>query len=207
MEEILSFYYDDNARNLHNMVDSILFKLKFDVDNEDFYSLANEIFVEVLNKYDNSQSFDVFLYSCLMNKFKSEMTRMNRKKRKTLIKLKEKDEKGNEIIIERIIQDDSLDRNITSDDGIPLSDGTTLGETIAGGFNMEREIFKEDEEEYSQKMLIYLSRLSNMQRDVLNMIVEGYMPDEIRQKLHITARQYADCNAAIHSYRNIYALF
>ena len=38
-------------------------KLKFDVDNEDFYSLSNEIFVDVLNRYDNQKDFDGFLYS------------------------------------------------------------------------------------------------------------------------------------------------
>ena len=65
------------------MVDKILFKLKFtDVDNEDFYSLANEIFVDVLKRYDKKQDFNGFLYSCLCNKFKTEMTRRNREKRK-----------------------------------------------------------------------------------------------------------------------------
>lgn len=63
------------------MVDQILFKLRFDVDNEDFYSLANEIFVDVLRRYDGMQDFNGFLYSCLTNKFKTEMTRRNRQKR------------------------------------------------------------------------------------------------------------------------------
>ena len=82
MEKMINFYYNDNAKRLHEMVDKILFKLKFyDVDHEDFYSLANEIFVDVIKRYDKNRSFDNFLYSCLMNKFKTEMTRRNRKKR------------------------------------------------------------------------------------------------------------------------------
>ena len=53
MEKILNTYYANNAKKLHIMVDKILFKLRFtDVDNEDFYSLANEIFVDVIKRYD-----------------------------------------------------------------------------------------------------------------------------------------------------------
>ncbi len=82
MEQILNDYYKDEAKKLHNIVDKILFKLRFNVDNEDFYSLANEVFADVLRRYDNNQDFDGFLYSCLTNKFKTEMTRRNREKRK-----------------------------------------------------------------------------------------------------------------------------
>ena len=60
MEEILNAYYVDNARKLHGVVDRIL--LKFgglsDKDTDDFYSLANEVFVDVMNQYDASQPFE-----------------------------------------------------------------------------------------------------------------------------------------------------
>ena len=66
------------------MVDKVL--LKFgglsNKDLDDFYSLANEVFVNVMQRYDDSQPFDAFLYSCLLNKIKTEMTRRNREKRK-----------------------------------------------------------------------------------------------------------------------------
>ena len=81
MEKIINSYYKNNAKKLHSMVDKILVKLRFDVNHEDFYSLSNEIFVDVLKRYDNKQDFDGFLYSCLINKFKTEMTRRNRYKR------------------------------------------------------------------------------------------------------------------------------
>ena len=73
MEAIINAYYSKDAKKLHKMVDKILIKLKFNVDNEDFYSLANEIFVDVIKRYDNSKSFDGCLYSCLMHKFKTEI--------------------------------------------------------------------------------------------------------------------------------------
>lgn len=69
MEQILNIYYVDNAKKLRRMVDKIL--LKFgglsDKDLDDFYSLANEVFVDVIKRYDSSQIFETFLYSCLLN--------------------------------------------------------------------------------------------------------------------------------------------
>ena len=63
MEKIIVSYYENNAKKLHAMIDKILFKLKFNVDNDDFYSLGNEIFLDVINRYNGKQSFDGFLYS------------------------------------------------------------------------------------------------------------------------------------------------
>ena len=49
-ESILEDYYSDNARKLHKVVDKILVKFGglSDKDKDDFYSLANEVFVDVM---------------------------------------------------------------------------------------------------------------------------------------------------------------
>ena len=84
MDKILFAYYSDNAKKLHKTVDKIL--LKFgglsNKDMDDFYSLANEVFVDVMKRYDGSQTFEGFLYSCLSNKIKTEITKRNREKRR-----------------------------------------------------------------------------------------------------------------------------
>ena len=181
MDIIINSYYENNAKKLHKMVDKVLFKLKFDVDNEDFYSLANEIFVDVIKRYDKSQDFDGFLYSCLINKFKTEMTRRNRQKRKG-------------------------DNNSISID-TPIGDGNfTIGDTIASKSTIEKEFFEEREESYSKEMCRYLGRLSNLQKEVLRLISIGFMPSEILEELHINKKMYDDCYNAIHSYRNISVL-
>ena len=185
MDKILSTYYSNNAKKLHKVVDKIL--LKFggisNKDLDDFYSLANEVFVDVIKRYDGSQSFDGFLYSCLLNKIKTEMTRRNREKRKA-------------------------DRmSISIDTPIGDDDNSTIGDMIAADFTIEKELFEKDEEGYSRKMLLYLSRLSNLQKEVLRLNIAGYLPGEIREELHISEKQYADCYAAIHSYRNVSVLF
>ena len=65
-ESEINSYFADGAKKLHKMVDEILYRLGFfNVNNEDYYSLAHEIFTNILENYDDSQSFKGFLYSCL----------------------------------------------------------------------------------------------------------------------------------------------
>ncbi len=185
MEQILLTYYADNAKKLHQLVDKIL--LKFgglsDKDMDDFYSLANEVFIDAMKRYDNIQSFDGFLYSCLLNKIKTEMTKRNREKRKA-------------------------DRmSISIDMCISDSENFTLKDIIADNFDIEREIFENREEKYNKKALLYLNRLSDIQKKVLKLIIIGYSPYEIKKILHISEKQYLDCHRAIHSYRNTSVLF
>ena len=185
MEQIVYSYYENNAAKLRKIVDRIL--LKFggisDKDIHDFYSLANEVFIDVMRRYDNSQSFDAFLYACLLNKIKSEMTRRNREKRKA-------------------------DRmSISIDTPIGEDENSTIGDMIADECTIEKELFEKNEEGYSKRMLLYLSRLSNLQKEVLRLNIAGYVPGEIREELHISEKQYADCFSAIHSYRNVSILF
>lgn len=179
MEAIIVTYYGNNAKKLRNMIDSILFKLKFNVDNEDFYSLGNEIFVDVLKRYDGKQDFDGFLYSCLVKKFKTEMTRRNRYKR----------------------QADRL--AISFDTPIGEDESSTLSDVVADPNTVEKRLFEEETEAYSDEMQQYLSRLSILQREVLRLISIGFEPNEILTELHINKKQYEDCYNAIHSYRNI----
>ena len=185
MEQILNSYYENNAKKLHIVVDKILSKFGgiSNKDLDDFYSLANEVFVDVMKRYDKSQSFDGFLYSCLSNKIKTEMTRRNREKRKA-------------------------DRmSISIDTPIGETENMTIGDLITDDFSIEKELFDKSEEGYSKKMLLYLSRLSYLQKEILRLSAAGYFPNEIREELHITNKQYSDSVNAIHSYRNVSVLF
>lgn len=181
MDKILITYYANNAQKLHKVVDKIL--LKFgglsDKDLDDFYSLANEVFVDVMRKYNNNQPFDAFLYSCLLNKIKTEITRRNREKRKA-------------------------DRmSISIDTPIGDDENSTVGDMIAGDFSIEKELFDKNKDGYSNKTMQYLSRLSPVQKEVLRLSMAGYLPNEIREELHISEKQYTDCFSAIHSYKNV----
>lgn len=178
-KNLIDSYFENDGKKLYAMIDKILFKLKFDVDKSDFYSLGNEIFLDALCRYDGKQDFNGFLYSCLCNKFKTEMTRRNREKRKA----------------DRMAL--SLEEKVGSDD-----EGGVVGDFIADKSTIESEFFEEREETYSEKMSMYLGRLSNLQKEVLRLISIGFAPSEILEELHINQKMYEDCYSAIHSYRN-----
>lgn len=184
MEEILITYYSNNAKKLHKTVDRIL--LKFgglsESDTDDFYSLANEVFVDVMRRYDGSQSFDGFLYSCLLNKIKSEMTKRNREKRKA-------------------------DRmSISIDTPIGNDETLTLGDIIADDFDVEKEIFGEENYK-SSKIEKYLASLTKRQQKVVELLAASYSAGEIQDILHITQKEYTDTLVGINSYNNISLLF
>ena len=82
MEAIINSYYNNNAQKLHKMIDKIIFRLKFNVDNEDFYSLGNEIFIDVINRYDGKQQFDGFLKSVVYPTYVKNMTESEVKENK-----------------------------------------------------------------------------------------------------------------------------
>ena len=168
MEQILNLYYANNAKKLHSMVDKILKKLQFvDIDNEDFYSLAIEIFVDVLKRYDGKQDFNGFLYSCLTNKFKTEMTRRNRFKRQ-----------ADKMAV-------SWEEKVGNDE-----DGLTVGDTIGDKETVETKIFKEEKEEWRREVKVYLEKLSPLQRIIAFLMSDNNTPDEICEELHITMKQF-----------------
>ncbi len=184
MEQILRSYYENNAGKLRGMVDKILSKFGglSGKDMDDFYSLANEVFVDAMRRYHGSQSFDSFLYSCLSNRIKTEITRRNREKRR----------------IDRV--------SIPIDTPVGDEEDTTIGDMIADDFTIEKELFEKGEDGYSGRMRLYLSKLSELQKGVLERSIAGYLPREIKEELQLSDKQYADCCAAIQSYRNVSVL-
>ena len=184
--QILDTYYTDNARKLHRVVDRILSKfggLTYK-DTGDFYSLANEVFVDAIRRYDGEQSFDGFLYSCLSNKIMSEITKRNREKRKA----------------DRL----SISVNATNDKGEDYS----LLDCLASDFDTFEEASKRQENgQYGSKVQQYVSRLSNQQVNILNLLIDGYKPNEIRQILKMSSKEYTDSMQIMRSYENVKVLF
>ena len=187
MERILKYYYTNNAAKLHDMVDKILSKFGglSDKDMDDFYSLANEVFVDAMRRDHDGLSFDVFLYSCLQNRVKAEMTKRNREKRRA-------------------------DRMSIPID-MPFGDDeeVTLGDMIADSSDVEQEVLEREEgiNGTNRKIEAYLGRLSKRQRKIVKLLMASYEAKEIRNILHITQKEYADAMLGIRSYENISILF
>lgn len=183
---ILDTYYADNAKKLHRVVDRILSKFGGITykDTGDFYSLANEVFVDAIRRYDGEQSFDGFLYSCLSNKIMSEITKRNREKRKA----------------DRL----SISVNATNDKGEDYS----LLDCIPSDFDTFEEASKRQENgQYQDKMQCYISKLSNQQVNILNLLIDGYKPFEVRRILELSKKEYADNMQIMRSYENVKVLF
>lgn len=180
LQPYLEPYYENDGKKLSKLVDEILIRLKYyDVARDEFVSLADEIIVNAMYDYDFKQDFNGYIYRCLENKFKTEMTRRNRYKRQA----------------DRMAL--SLEEKVGNDDK-----NVTIGELIADKKTVESDFFEEREETYSKKMSTYLGKLSNLQKEVLRLISIGFMPNEILKELHINQKMYEDCYNAIHSYRN-----
>lgn len=183
---VLDEYYANNAKKLHKTVDKILFRFGglSNKDKDDFYSLANEVFVDVMRRYDDTQSFDSFLYSCLSKKVMSEITRRNREKRKADRKSISLDARNND------------DEECNFLDFIP-SDFDTFDEVIK----------RQDKEQFQDKVRQYISRLSNQQVNILNLLIDGYKPQEIRWILEISSDEYTDDLKIMRSYESVKILF
>ena len=80
----LDYYYANNAKKLRDLIDGMLlgFGGIYDKDKDDFYSIGNAVFVSALGSYKDGQaSFGTYLYNCLSNRIKTEVSKRNAKKR------------------------------------------------------------------------------------------------------------------------------
>lgn len=180
-KDLVDSYFENNGKVLYNLIDKVLFKLKFDVEKSDFYSLGSEIFLDALCRYDETQDFNGFLYSCLTNKFKTEMTRRNRQKRQ-----------GDNNSI-------SIDTPIGDEDG-----NFTLGDMIASNINIEKEILGDDADiVMNEKIERYLESLSKIQRKIIKMKMQNVEVQHIKEELGLTDSQYFSHMQEVVQYEHI----
>ena len=187
--EVLQPYCENDMRLLKRISRSIFTRFNeplTNADQDDFFSIANMTLWQAYNSYnpDMGISFDVFLRTCLQKKFKSELTRRYRKKR----------------IINKLSV--SLDATDESDEKHSLLD------FIPSDFDtFEEAVRRQEHGRYRDKAQEYVSRLSSQQVNILNLLMDGYKPHEIRRILEISAREYADSLQIMRSYENIKILF
>ena len=82
VNEITDDYFGNGGAKIHRISDSVLRKIGYVPDYpDDYYSLAGEVFLSVLDIWDGERKFDSLLYTCLLNRFKSLLTKENAQKR------------------------------------------------------------------------------------------------------------------------------
>ena len=104
---------------------------------DDFYSIADEVLWKCLQQFDNSRDaqFETYLINCLIRKFKSRVTYMNRKIRNC---------GSSELSLDALIDDES---------------GTTIGETIADRLPIE---ISENTQQYLNNLSKIQRRVAEM---------------------------------------------
>ena len=186
---ILQPYCENDMQRLKRISKSIFMRfneLLAESDYDDFYSIANETLWKAYNSYDPDMgiSFEGFLCSCLQKKFKTELTHRHRQKR-------------------------ILNQFATSLDAVKEDeDGVSLLELVPSDFDTFEEVTKAQKNgQYQDKVQMYISKLSNRQVNILNLLMDGFKPVEIRQILEISAKEYSNDMQSIKAYENVKILF
>ena len=186
---VLQPYCENDMQRLKKMSRSIFMKFNdtlANADYDDFYSIANETLWKAYNSYDPDMgvSFEGFLCSCLQKKFKTELTHRHRQK--------------------RILNQFATSLDAVNED----EEGRSLMELIPSDFDTFDEVVKRQENgKYHDKVQRYLSKLSNRQVNILNLLVDGFKPVEIRQILDISEKEYSDDLQIMRSYEFVKILF
>lgn len=196
VDDITAKHY--NTKSLNKMVDKILDKFGglSQKDYDDFYSLADEVFVLAANDFDGTGTFEGFLKFRLNRKIQTMISERNRLKRCDIEIIKNPGGTTEKIFHQTL----SLDAPCVSDSD---DEDYNLYDMIPSGFQIEKEV-KELKENGLKE---YFERLSLTQREITNLLIVGYQPAEIREKLHISEKEYMDNLLGIKSYENISLLF
>lgn len=186
---LLQPYCENDMKQLKKMSQSIFMRFNeplTNADYDDFYSIANMTLWQAYNSYnpDMGVKFEGFLHTCLQKKFKTELTHRHRQKR---------------VLNQFAISLDAINEN---------EDECSLLDIIASDFDtFEEAVKRQEKEQFQDKVQQYISRLSKQQVNILNLLMEGYKPNEIRQILEMSSKEYADNLQTIRSYENVKLLF
>lgn len=179
-EAIFNFYCDNEMRELKKICYPMFKQIGglSPKDYDDLYSIALDTFTSSVLKFnqDKNCKFRTYLIGNLNRKFGTFVRDRNRLKR----------------IPSKMIE--SLSDLVTED-------GMELSEIIPSGFDTFEEAFGTNfEGTYIEE---YLRRLSIKQREIVNLLFNGYKPKEIREKLHMSDKEYKEHFCIISAYENI----
>ena len=200
---IINNYYENEARKLHNLVKQILNR-KFggiaDKDMNEFYSVANDVFSDIVlkDRYDFSKgNFDGFLYSALELAIIDEFKRQNRDKRTTKVVIEVKNDKGEMERKKVSVPDVYMDT--------PIGDGenSTIGDMFQSDFDMDAALSEKMDNFYEEKVEKYLNSLSKIQRQIIEMKMEDISVSEIKDRLKLSDKEYNKQFSQIKSFNNI----
>ena len=187
--EVLQPYCENDMRLLKRISKSIFLRFNeplTEADYDDFYSIANMTLWQACQTYDSNMgiSFEIFLRTCLKKKFATEIRDRHRGK--------------------RVINQFTSSLDATNDN----EEECSLLDFIPSDFDTFEEVLeRQDKEQYTDKAQEYISKLSNQQVNILNLLMDGYKPIEIREILGISTKEYTDNLQIMRAFENVKILF
>lgn len=205
IEEAIKELYANDGRKLHNMCQKEMSKFGgiSQKDYDDFYSRVGLEISQAIGKFDSSKgkSFMEYISGIVRFSVWKEMTDRNRGKRKIFVEREGGEEIGEGRTVREYVSDVSIDTPIGEEDGL------TLGDTLPLEFDLEAVALEHVGGIYDEKVERYLSGLSKIQRQIIEMKMEELPAHEIMEALGLGRREYERQCHGLRSFANISVLY
>ena len=193
IKSLTEFYFKDQGKEIRKISDQILNvplqgKWKSlnlaQKDQDDFYSLAGILFLQILPEWDRKREFRGFFYDVLKKKFSSELRDRERIKRGGKVKT----------------------FSINAEIG---EDGSTVEDLVASDFSVERECQNStnDPRKMGKEIQSYWSGLSQKQKRLLMLQVDGFSASEIKEQMQLKEKEYQRLQNSLRSYEHVSKLY
>lgn len=186
LNDFLNELYANNGRKIKRICNQNIRKFSFlsQKDYDDFYSAVNEACAIAITTYQKQEGcLEGYIYRTIKFAIINELRRKNRQKRQADV------------------------QSISFDMPVGENENTTLEDFIASDFDIEKEIFPEEDDVMSHKIQQYLQGLSRRQKKIVEGLVASCNAVEIQTELHITKKDYNKELHIIRSYEKIKILF
>ena len=197
IDETIEWLYANDAKEMKQICNKEMMKFGgiYEMDYHDFYSQVGWDISKARESFDpnKGKSFKDYIYGVIKFSVCKEMNHRKREKRQLIVKKEIIDEDGNITTKKEYIPNISLDA--------PAEDGINIEEKVASDFNIENETdlnFESDD-----KVELFMNSLSNIQRKILELKMEDYSVDEIKQKMNISDTEYNKAMKSIRMNENL----
>ena len=203
-QDTINYYHNNNMAMLRKICDPIIYRKGVPLmDYDELYDVASDTLLESLGTYDESKGsqFGTYLKGNINRAF-YDWTRDNRRVKRCNL-TEERDKDGNLVKDKNGKQKYVVIADISIDAPIGDESESTLADMLPSDFDIEAELAEEIGISDDERVQKYLSSLSNTQRQIVEMKMNGVSGTEIKKKLHITNSEYEDNMKSIRENRLI----
>ena len=192
--DIVNFFYSNNGKEIKIICNQILHSIWNDVPyyyRDDFESVAGITILQSLNTYNlnkGSEKLDdirKYVNTSIKLNFISYIYNINNLKHggdgnwdhEKRYENGKKVKKGVKV------------KFVNIDDKVKEGSDTTYADILPGGKSVEDVVF---ENKKASKLEACINKLNKTQKKIVSLMIDGYKPNEIQEKLQLTNKQYFD---------------